>query len=373
VSSAPQSLAFFGRACSVSVTPQGGGTQTTIATTPGMPGIRMVFSAEKKMSVVVWLAHVAIYNLNSSTAATVTSGSGLSAFQNQQTNAQDPLLFTQAISMGDLVTISGGYQPASGTFNPANNLLYTGNVLQSIQTREHVVDTKVILRCVDQLALKSFAFSNFSRAKQQSDYDIVQQIAQSVGLKIAAIDAESQQILQSQPKSYSRGQAIFNRPLKVIDTICKQHVLFPWVDQNGLNIRSFGRSTTGSLTPTYTYSPPNLQSNTTATSSTGTIKSTLIGTPEQTQLGVTFRVLMDSQVNLGDTVAIAQGTAINGFQFPYGSLPPLPNAAGTYIVLGLRHVGDTRGTGDDWYTEIIAVTPAYFSTLVSAMTAGGGN
>ena len=123
------------------------------------------------------------------------------------------------------------------------------------------------------------------------------------------------------------------------------------------------------LTPDYAYGPPNLSSYTSGGTTTGVIKPTLIGYPEGTQDGVMFRVLLDSAVKIWDVVQIApgdsthRGTAINSFQFQYGSTyQPQPNAQGVYIVAGIKHVGDTRGNGDDWYTEITAMTPKFFQT-----------
>jgi len=48
-------------------------------------------------------------------------------------------------------------------------------------------------------------------------------------------------------------------------------------------------------------------------------------------------------------------TIVNPYQFsPFQEYPSLPSRNALYVVAGVRHVGDSRGTGDDWYTEITA-------------------
>lgn len=361
---AAQPIPYLGRAFSISITPQNGGQQVTIASTPATPSLEVTFTVNTYLLMRFWEAQVVIYNLDKQLAQNIASNSPTS--QAAQTNT---LPATQDLQMGDLVTISAGYQQtAAGAFSPTASLLYSGNVLQSILTRQNVVDSKLILRCVTDLAVSSFASVNLSISSGKTDEFLINQVCDSCTPKINIDNIDSASQLALQQLRYPRGHAIRDRPIAIIEQIAKQHNIFPWLGPNGLRMILPDANTPP--VPKYIYGPPNLSSYTTGqTAPTTTVKTTLLGVPEQTQDGVLFRVLMDSQVQIGDVVQIATGTAINGFQFPFPGLGPLPNAAGIYFVAGTRHVGDVRGRGDDWYTEILGMTQKWFSTYIKTRSA----
>jgi hypothetical protein len=194
-------------------------------------------------------------------------------------------------------------------------------------------------------------------------------------IPIEKIDDASKAILSktSDPGS----QVLTGRPLDVIDKAVYQHNLYAWISPNGLNIRSFGPSDF-QQTPAYAYGPPNLLVNGRPANyapngtTTGVIKKTLIGVPSQTQDGVTFRVLMDSTPKVGDLVQLAPDTVVQAVALQYGGdqTPPIPSQSGVYIIGGLRHVGDSRGKGDDWYTEILGLSLDYFSNFLGSRSLG---
>src|ERR1035438_1422534 len=82
------------------------------------------------------------------------------------------------------------------------------------------------------------------------------------------------------------------------------------------------------------------------------MRQTLIGTPQQTEMGVTFKVLLDSSLTIGKLVKLDQSAIKLIPVFP-GQIPAVLSQNGLYIVAGLRHYGDSRG--DPWYSEVIAV------------------
>jgi hypothetical protein len=358
MSTAPSPIANFGRAWYISLVPQNGGQRLALASIPASPSVHVEFSIERFMLQTVGQAKVVIYNLGNSTTSMISSG------QNAQTAAAaagKSLSLQDSILMGDTVTISAGYQSGpKASFNSAANLLFTGNVLQSIATRENVTDAKLTLVCVQNLAAQMFAKTNQPFPKGVSDWTIFQQAMKDAGLdQNQNIDSASQQALEA--TIYSKAHPVSGNSLDLIDDIAKQHNLAYWIGSGGFNMKSFDKAPT---VADYAYGPPNLSSYKTQPVSTpgNIVKPTLIGVPEGTQDGVVFRVLLDSQVKIGNAVQIAPGTAINAYQFNYGTLQPIPNAQGIYRVAGIRHVGDSRGPGDDWYTEIIGMTPKFFST-----------
>lgn len=360
---AVQPFPFFGRAWQISITPQRGGQQVTLASNGSTPTLRVIFDCTTRMKVVAWEAEIKIYNLNASTQQSITSGAGLT-LNPQTSNYLSPtqLLLTDTIAMGDVVTIAAGYQNngSGGNFSPSANLIYTGNLLQAFVTRERVVDTKLTLRCIDNLALRSFGHVNTTISSGLTDRYSIDMLTQTGGINIDYIDPPSQKILEN--AEYGRAQTFNGRIDDAIKGICDENSLISWIGPKGLNVRCF----TDTLVPTILYAPPSLSNPTNGSAPTAVLKPTIIDTPQQTQAGLVVRVLMDSEVRIGSVIQIAQGTAINGYIFPYMTLPSLPNAQGIYVVAGIRYSGDTRGSGSDWYCELTCWTPQ-FGVIAAAL------
>lgn len=372
MSSPTQSLQYFGRTWQISITPQNGEPQITFANIAGSPSLRVEFDAEEVLGQPIWQAKVTIYNLGNSLSTSIANGAALtalySAVNKPNTTAPNTLSLNANLTMGDFVQIAAGYQlPAAGR---SANALWSGNILQSIATRENVTDARLILRCVANLAANVFNHVAFPQAAMATDWDALNNVLQGAQLPLESTDQSSQLALQAQ--KYPRAQAYFDRPFNLIDRLTKQHNLYYWTTPNGLNLRSFNSAPTNA---DYAYGPPNVSQYTTNGGTLrGIVKPTLLGYPEGTQEGIAFRVLLDPDVKIGDVVQIAAPTAINSYQFVYsgqnGETPPLPNPQGLYFVAGIRHVGDTRGRGDDWYTEITGLTPKFFFTRAAVYGLG---
>jgi hypothetical protein len=97
----------------------------------------------------------------------------------------------------------------------------------------------------------------------------------------------------------------------------------------------------------------------------------LIGTPQQTDMGVFLRCLLNPEIKLSNPAKAIQleNTAINlavvnpgkySSTLPMGEVAPTSNAnpfkEGYYQIAKVRHIGDTRG--NDWYTEVTCYTQA---------------
>ena len=318
-------------------------------------------------------ATVTVYNL-----ATAVSNQ---LSQNTQSLA-NPWMFGQPLEFGTTITISAGYQYGStGAFTSSANLIFSGRVFQSMQTREHVTEYKLTLRCIIGLLEDLTNITSGSVKPGSNDYDTLLQMVRQGKTPIpfpdANIDAASKAALQaaSQP-----GARSFNgRPFGLIAGLVRQHNIYNWMDPlgSGLNLRSFGPSNF-QPPPAFSFGPPNAvldgqgKTYSPSSSSQTQVKKTLIGTPEQTQDGVVFRVLLDSSVHLGDLVQLVPGTLISPVALQYGgqNLPPIPSQNGLYIVGGLKHYGDSRGVGDDWYTEINGLVQDYFVNFGLARTPG---
>jgi hypothetical protein len=345
---------FFGRAWSASVDTQDGNHYVVRSLVgDGEEPLHVRFVVEMYALLAYWTAQIEIENMSSAVAANITAGNP---------DVANFWKFNQPLITGDSVSLSAGYQSAAdGRFTAEPNILFSGKLLQAIWTRENVVDYRLTMRCVTGLLEDALNFVSFPWERGATAYDTMNQVSSQAGIATERIDDRARQVLQG--TAYPRAQAIHGRPYDVVRQIARQHNLAAWVSPRGLNVRSFDPSAVE--TPDYAYGPPDLPGNlTTGGTQQGLVKKTLIGTPQQTQNGVTFRVLLDSAVKIGDIVQIATGTLIQLAPIQIGSLPPVPNRNGIYVVAGIRHVGDTRGRGDDWYTEITGVTADFFPRFI---------
>jgi hypothetical protein len=217
------------------------------------------------------------------------------------------------------------------------------------------------------LLQNALGFVNRSVAKDYTALDTLKQICADAHIPIEDIDDEARKKLES--TTFARAQAFFGRPYDQIRVLLRSAGLVSWVTDAGLNVRLF----TGgeAVVPDYVYAPMNLPGPlTTGGTLSRTVKKTLIGSPVQTQQGVVFRVLLDASPQIGDVVQLAPGTLITPFQIQLGNLPPYANPNSIFYVAGVRHVGDSRGRGGDWYTEITGVTQNWFSEIFKSSPQG---
>ena len=337
---------FFDRSWRIALEPAAGGLYAASSTvSPSETPLRIRFMVEMTLTLAYWQATVDIYNLSASTANQMANG------------AANVWKFRQPVITGDWVTLSAGYKPsATGSFNADSNVIYTGQILQPIWTRENVVDYVLRLRCITSLADSALNQVAFSVEKGKTDLDATNLICARCGID-ADIDASSQVVLGE--SKYSRGQVIQGRPAEAMRQITRNNNLFSWINQDGLHVRSFDQKSMATVVAKFAYGTS--QSDTSNVSASTPIKRTLIGTPQQTQEGIVFQVLMDPSVKIGDVVQLASGVLFAPFQFQYGKDYNVPASQdGKYVVAGIRHIGDSRGTGSDWLTEITGLTLNFF-------------
>jgi hypothetical protein len=358
---AASQLTNFGRQFSITIQTQDG-TTYTLNSSPDI-GVRVEFDIELVALMVYQRATLKIYNLNTTTQSQILSSAP------SQSTILNFLKYGQPVDAGTLVTISAGYTYGlSGAFNAQSSQIYQGNVLQAIWLRPGVVDSVLELRCVNGIATDALNFVNFGMAKGGNDYQAVKQIAHNSNISPLDIDDGAQAAMSAQ--TYPGSQAFGTRPFEILRGIGNQNKLLSWIDADGLHMRSFS----GTLAPpTLAYGPPpqpNAPSNsqTPSTIQGVTVQPTLLGTPAQTNDGILFRVLLDSQPKIGTVVALTPNVLVNAAQYNLGgsSLQPVPSQSGTYVIAGLRFFGDSRGRGDDWYTEIQGLVQDYFTNFDKA-------
>jgi hypothetical protein len=330
---------FFGRAYSLTVTPQTGpaaGTAIIISSDQFEPAaLRFTFDITQFALSHLWFAEITIYNCD----GPITSGP--SAGVN---------LFQAVIQEGDIVTVSAGYQADY----PAPNVppaIWTGPVFYTVKDRLDVVDQRLTLHCILNRVLTTQNFINDTIPALSTQFSQAQFIAQNSTTPIKMNSSQVQAVLA--PKQLPRAKSYFGNPHHYLTHLADQNNAVSWFDAHSWNVDSL-QNPTGQLVATYAPvqpggGPPARVNGTTLS---------LIGQPQQTQLGVNFRVLLDPNVQVTPPlpqVAIAQQfirQAPITYPLPKGQGPPVP-LVDQYVVIGVRFVGDTRG--NPWYSDITGV------------------
>jgi hypothetical protein len=299
----------YGRAWKLVVTTPpndaGEATATTVSSGAWDPEtLRITFEVSLPAFASTWYAKIEIFNLNASTAQQLIYG------------------------QGSIVSLEAGYQVSP------YGVIFQGVVYQALYERVGVIDSKVTLMCYTGMKETLGNFASFRGDVQSTQAALIAKMVAgaSTPLTMATIDT----VMLSQTR-LPRRRPFFGDPSRFIEAVAAANNMQAWYGFDGINVSTMSRDDS---VPTITY-----------TSTTG-----LLGTPQQTQDGVTFQVTLDNrprvqnppmQVNIASAV-------IRQLPVPVGSQRPLLDANGLYLVNGIQHVGDSRG--QDWYTTISGFT-----------------
>ena len=268
--------------------------------------LRIVFDVYTPCFATYWWADINIYNLNMTTTKSLISAAS-------------------AIKQGMIVVLKAGYK--NGNFD----VIWQGPVFQALWSRENVVDFKLSLHCIFSLesALSGAVISPANSAAGASQSEILNGMIASLGLHADSISPTISQ------KKLSRGKKMFGSPERYFNWLAEDNNMIWFLSHRGI--------TFGSLTDRQTSTEPAIK----YTPTTG-----LLDTPQQTQNGVNFTVLLDprlrAQIPLM-TVAIDQA-AIQQYKLSINELILPLDKDGVYVLGEVRHRGDSRGV--PWYTEV---------------------
>lgn len=325
MSSTPQTAQnpLFGRRWDIQIltNPDAGNQQTVLRIandTFDQESPRCIFDVQQIGYQAFWYGDLTIYNLNAEAEQVVLR-------ESQQ------------------VVVSAGYQ--KGNFGQ----IFKGWVFQPLWERENVVDYKITLHCLLGRPELTNNFVSFTHERFATQFDLIAKIAASARspINIAALAQSMQQ------KQLPRGKVIFGNPGKYFNEAARDNNLQWFVGPKGLTLANMLEV---SGTPQITYTP-----------TTG-----LIGTPQQTQDGVSFKVLLDPRLQImypPMQVKIDQ-SAIRQIKRNIGdNVLTVLDRDGIYLIGGVRHIGDTRG--QEWYTEVVGYTST--QGKLAAMMVGSGN
>lgn len=231
------------------------------------------------------------------------------------------------INEGDTIYIEAGYE------GEQYGLIFVGDVVQAIRGKEDGTTYKLTLYSLDSdRQLNIGAFVAFSTAKGLTSRDIVTNVASK-----AKIPMELGSISEglSEMKS-TRGKVFFGKSQDYLRQIALSNSATFYMDDGKVNIikaTDYPRNEIVDLAP----------------------ESGLIGTPMQSDFGVTFKCLLNPRLKLNSLVRI-DNRLIQAQMYQFGQIPRSLDTAGIYRIVELRHTGDTRG--ETYYTECTTVSQA---------------
>jgi len=335
-------IPFFGRAWSLTIIPDAGPLANhpiVISTdTFGPEALRIEFEIVQMAFEGFWQAEFVIYNADG-----IIPGTNFS-------------LYEAVIQEGDEVIFGAGYQ-ADVPDGGKPPVIWDGNIFYTTQDRLDVVDKRLIIHCLINRLLTTKNFLKGTLPARATQFTQAQFIAQNSTNPIK-IDqnmwdqANANSGISRGANQLPRAKTYFGNPHHYLAALADQNDLQSWFDSRKWNVDSLRNPTgpiVGTYAPLYILNGPPVRE--------GKVSFSLIGQPQQTTLGVSFRVLLDPAVQitapLSQVVVQKQYVKQAPINYPpqQNEFPPRPlNETDQYVVIGVRFVGDTRG--NPWYTEV---------------------
>lgn len=322
-------LPLFGRKYKVDVlVPQANGSTTTITVSSDTfepEALRVTFDVYQRAFQTYWYADVVIYNLDQATSLQLLGA-----------NAQNLE-----------VVVAAGYQ------NGAYATIWSGPVFQALFDRENVTDYKITLVCVTGLLEETRNLINKTFAAGILQSDLVQQIARQAFNPIQVNGISS----NLSKKQLPRGKTAFGKPGTFFTNVAVDNNMQWWLDSSGMVLKGLSDDDVPT-SPSLTFAPPPMPGvNTAGNTNTFTPDGVIVGTPQQTQYGVSFRVLLDPRLQIKPnwTCIKIDNSLIRFAKKSLGdNALTVLDQDGVYIVGGVRFLGDTRG--NDWYADVEGYT-----------------
>lgn len=176
---------------------------------------------------------------------------------------------------GKRVTVEAGYEGSQ------YGLIFDGDILQTIRERENGNTFKLTIIALDSDRAVNFDIANYSIARGQTARDIVEHIANKAENPISLGSISDR--LKGQ--ALTRGKVMFGKTSDYIRQICKSYDLQGYMDDGTLNLIHLEDMPTDEI---FELSP----------------ESGLIGTPEQTDYGISGQCLINPQIKLNSLIHV---------------------------------------------------------------------
>lgn len=293
----PVSTVQFGRMITLIVSPKNGEKALDLSE------LRIKFTIKRSDTMTPNVADIRVYNLDLQIAATIKKE------------------FTK-------VVLQAGYLSNFG-------VIFQGNIKQVILGRENSTDTYMDIIAGDGDRAYNFAIVKTTLAKGSSTAD---------HLKAATLPMADHGVTKGYtgtlpPNKLSRGKVMYGNARDHIKSLADSAGLGWTIENEQINV-----------IPKTTYLPGE---RVILTSKTG-----LIGTPQQTDVGVNCKCLINPKLKINGQIQIDNAAVENlkiNLSVP-GSASNIPaplSEDGVYSLLVIEHSGDTRG--QEWYSSLVAI------------------
>ena len=241
-----------------------------------------------------------------------------------------PNLEGTILTEGMRMIVEAGYQSAD-----QYGVVFNGSIMSAYRGKENATTYSLTLQGLDGDEFLNYGFVNESLSKGQPTRNIVDTCLNKIEAPIetgviSSSLAEAQMI---------RGRVLFGQSSDYLRNIARQNNASFYIENGRANIISAPDLPEGEI---FSFDET----------------SGLIGMPEQTDAGITFRVLLNPRLHLNSLVRIEENK-INQAQRSLGGFVQPLDRSGIYRIVKLVHEGDTRG--QTWYTSCEAVAQDKFN------------
>lgn len=232
------------------------------------------------------------------------------------------------ITEGSRVIVEAGYE------GEQYGVIFDGDLVQPLRDKEDGTTYRLILYSLDGDQYLNQGVVNFSLVKGQTSRSIANNL-----ISKASVPSELGSIsdgLDQNQNQLSRGKVVFGMAKDYFRQLAQTHNAAFYVEDGKVNLIKISDYPTGEildLSPT----------------------SGLIGTPAQNEQGVSFKCQLNPHIKIGSLVHI-DNSLIQAQRIQLGQAQRTLDNDGIYRVIGLTHIGDTRG--ENWYSECIGVAQA---------------
>jgi hypothetical protein len=231
---------------------------------------------------------------------------------------------------GQRVLVEAGY--VTGAFG----VIFDGQLFQPIWDRPDVVDYTLMLHCIDGMDKLDQNLINRTIGVGSTYESQVHFIAKNAQTPIPIQYITPNLKMETLP----RGKSFFGDAKGHLDNIAKANNAQWWLEDGKLTLSQL---TDISKEKALVYSP-----------ATG-----LIGTPQQTQAGVLFKVSLDPRIKIrrpGLQIKL-DNVLVRKMLISQGQIASPLDRDFYCMVARVRHIGDTRGgEGAPWYTEVLGIS-----------------
>ena len=290
----------FGRKVSLIIGPDSGDALD-------LSGLRIVFRVQRGDLQTPNSARIRVYNVSDNTA--------------QRAAAE----FTR-------VVLQAGYEGNYG-------IIFDGSIIQVRRGRESPTDTYIDITAADGDMAYNFAVVNTTLAAGSTHADVVNACLNAMG----KFGVTAGYIVDLPANPLPRGQVLFGMARDHLETVARSTQTL-WSIQDGQL----------QIVPETSYVPGEIP--------VINAKSGMVGLPEQTQNGITVRMLLNPAVKIGRLIQL-DNSSIQRYEFSLSSADAIANrntalqnrinGDGFYYVMTNDFWGDTRG--NDWYNEVICL------------------